>query len=50
VLDLNTIEHWLEFGRRRKKDLPEQEIKTLYRVAGQDHRLMQSFVLTLCET
>jgi hypothetical protein len=40
---------WIEFGQRYKKDLPQHEVETLYKVAGDNHTLMQGYVLKLCE-
>jgi hypothetical protein len=49
TLEQILVDDWVEFGRRRKKDLPRHEVETVYKLEGNNHQLMQGYVLKLCK-
>lgn len=48
LVNRNEVKDWLEYGRRWKKDLAEHKVEAIYEVAGDDHRMMQTFIMKLC--
>jgi hypothetical protein len=47
-VDRLAMHDWLEYGRRFDRHLPKHKVQIIYDVAGDDHRMMQTYIRKLC--